>query len=507
MNNQSEELPNLFMLKPETVELYWINRARKNPADFISYMSGGEKRPPKHHLDWMKVIFSSESRILIQAFPGSGKTSITVYSLAWMIGRFPHLTHMINSVSEEQAKQRLSEVRDIIESPRYQNVFPHIHIDVKRPNNATMLNVWSSLTPNGTEVEYGPWRSYVQTHGEARDHTLFAAGVTSRGITGKRITGWIIVDDAHNETNSATVEQRTKVTNAIKKELLSRFSGNSPYSKCVVIGTPWAEDDAIGRLKEDRRLDGTPVWKFIKTPIMDEHGNPTWPEVFSKEKIDAIIVNMGEIIFDLMYMLNPLAAATRQVTMDMLRNPLPNPLPEFKEIIISTDFASTKGSKSDFTVYSAWGKDAEKRWSIYMLDMIRFKEDLFDTKVDKLSEFCENIFDKYGRLDRIIFEFADSAAEVQMLQEKRPDLPITVLKTKGDKESRFKSAAGWFQQGRVFLNMNATAYQAFCSELIGFPKARHDDTVDSVSLLFQQPQWSSSFDRSGTIRVHSKVMI
>lgn len=291
-------LPNLFMLKSETVEQYWINRARKNPADFISYMTGGEKRPAKHHIKWLQAIFSEKKRIIIQAWPSSAKTTISVYSMAWMIGRFPHLTNIISSVSEEQAKQRLSEIRDILENPRFKNVFPHIEIDLKRPNNATMLNVWSSITPHGAQVDYKHWRAYVQQHGEARDHTVFACGVTSRGITGKRCSGWLLIDDPHNETNSATPDQREKVTSAIKRELLSRLTG--PLAKCIIIATPWAEDDAIGRLNESRQLDGTPVWLFIKTPILDEDGEPAWKELFSMAVIEDLRADRGEIIFDLM---------------------------------------------------------------------------------------------------------------------------------------------------------------------------------------------------------------
>jgi predicted phage terminase large subunit-like protein len=256
-----------------------------------------------------------------------------------------------------------------------------------------------------------------------------------------------------------------------------------------------------------RKLDGTPVWTFLKTPIRDEDGKPAWKEVFPEDVIQAIQEDRGDIIFDLQFMLNPTAAATRQVTLDMMRKPLPDPLPEFVEIVISTDFASTKGAKSDWSVFSAWGKNKEKMFSIYMLDMVRYKEELFRKRVELLAEFCDNIFEKYGKLTRILFESVDSAAEIQALQEIRPDLPITVIKTKGDKETRFKAAAGWFQQGRVYLNMLAMGYPAFCSEVIGFPKASHDDTVDTVSLLFQQPQWAVNFERAGKLKAKSRYMI
>ncbi|MEP7290688.1 MAG: hypothetical protein ABI835_02845 [Chloroflexota bacterium] len=489
--------------KIKTTEKYWVERARNNPIDFIIYMTDGEKPPAPHHIEWMRLFFNfSIRRLIIQAFPSSAKTSIMIFCMAYIIGILPWLTHMICSVSEGQSKERLAEIREIIQSPRYQNVFPHIHIDLKRPNNATMLNVWSSKLPGYTHaVDYSTYRTYVFRYGEKRDQTVFATGVTSKGITGKRISGIALIDDPHDSTNSATSEQRAKVTSSIHKEILSRLtpSPNGDYTKAVIIMTPWAEDDCSGRLMEARNRDGSPIWTLKKTPVRDEAGNPTWGDVWSTERINAR-EDEESIIFDLMYMLNPVAMAGKKITLDMLRKPLPNPLPLLKDITITTDLAATERQRSDFTVYHAVARDFQKPCNYYILASRRFKKEQVNDRVELLAEFAEEIFQRYEMLTKIIFE-PDAKEEMQLLQAAHLDLPCEMVLIKGDKESRFKAPEAMIQQGRFYFQTQGdketiSVYNALCSELIGFPKAKHDDCVDPLSLLFQQQGWNKTIMRS-----------
>lgn len=489
-------------------EEYWIERARVNPVEFITYMTDGEKSPAPHHIDWIRHIFNYDIRnLIIEAFPGAAKTTCIVYSLAWIIGKCPYLTHMLCSVSEEQATQRLTELREIIQSPRYQNVFPHIHMDMKRQNNAAALNIWSSLWKDGSTTDYGRYRALVAQTSEPRDHTVFACGITSKAITGKRINGFIFVDDPHNETNSATPEQREKVTAAIKKELMSRFPARtSPYAKIVIIMTPWAEDDCAGRLMRDKRLDGSNVWVLIKFPVLDKDGNPAW-SVMTIENVEDIKAEKGEIIFNLMYMLIETAMAGSRITLDMMRHSLPDKLPEFRDIVIAMDTSKTSGTSSDWNVIIAVARDKEKYFNSYFLMGKRFKDDNVARKVDTFMEFCDDVMRFYGRLDRVLVEDGDTKAEASMIRELRPDIPLIQVVTKGDKEIRFSSYAGFVQQGRFYYNQSSPIMAAIISETIGFPKAAYDDCVDPFSLLFQQSDWSSRKKKATVDKIRSPFML
>ena len=85
---------------------------------------------------------------------------------------------------------------------------------------------------------------------------LLAFGINSAGIPGKRINGLLIIDDPHDEKNSATIKQRDKVESLVKKTL---FGCLTPGAKIACISTRWAEDDLAGRLMEDADVNGNLV--------------------------------------------------------------------------------------------------------------------------------------------------------------------------------------------------------------------------------------------------------
>lgn len=508
----TEEVPNIRR-KVSVAEEYWVKRARKNPIDFRYYMTDGEKPAVDIHKKWLRPIFDlNVKKLIIEAWPGSAKTTTMVYAMAYMIGKMPWLTNIISSVSEEQATQRLSELKEIIESERYQNVFPHIHVDLKRPNNATQFNVWSSRWKDGKEIDYATYRSLISRFEQPRDHTVFACGITSKSVTGKRVSGWIWVDDPHNETNSATPEQRTKVTQAIKKELITRWVAASIFTKIVIIMTPWAEDDCAGQLSQEMNFRQILEWMILKTPILDEDDNCAWPENFTPDQIADFRYqrDTGDVVFNLMYMLNAAAMAGRKITLDMLRRPFVMPT-DFKDITICTDFAESKGLQSDWSVFHRVARDNNKNWGSYILWSNRFQEDQIDVRVDKLIEFYDETVAIYGdtvTTSRIKITFEpDSAGEMSLLVTKRPDIACVMLQLHGDKEARFKFPAGHIQVGRMFFYADNPFKDNIFSELLAFPRAAHDDCVDPLSQLFEQAGWKTGYARSGIKKIQSSHLL
>lgn len=493
----------------DSVEKHLIERARSNIVDFILYMSDGQFVPPDHHLEWLHHLLSPEEKYVnLIAFRGSGKTFVLVYTLAYLIGKYPWKTNAIFSSNADLAEARLREIRDIIESARYKNVFPHVHIDDKRRNNIKQFTVWSSRWRNGVnDIGYDQWRSLVSRFGQPRDATLMSAGITGSGIAGRRFTGIVLLDDIHDVKNSATSEQRQKIINIVKGTIMPCMWRDA-NPKMVSISTRWAEDDFPGVIKGEKRTrTGDFVWKTVEIPIMDEDGNPTWPELWTKEAIEEERDVKGEVMFQLMYMNNAKAASSGEFTIDMFRTDLPDPLPEFKEVYVSCDFASTETLRSDFTVFAAVARDTEKQFKYYVLDVERFKRARISKKVDDLIEFCDYVFATFGRLDGVLMEKADSQAEAQALQEARPDMPIRIIPTKGDKGDRLKPIAKMAQQNRLAVNQRIKCLDVVISEHVGFPST-HDDTCDAIDLPFQQPAWAFAGKvRAKTHKVHSPYLI
>lgn len=503
MTGNDEHKHGKFFYPTDTVEQHWIERARVNVADFIMYMTDGEFTIPDHHLEWLFYLVSKDFKFInLIAFRGSAKTFILVHFLAWFIGRYPHKTNSIFSSNGDLSGARLREVKDMIETnTRYRNVFPHVHIDEKRKNNAKEFTVWSSVKfvhKGGGAVEectYEEWRRYIEKKGQPRDATLFSVGITASGIAGRRFTGIVLLDDIHDSKNSATPAQRMKIMMNVKGTIMPCMWRHA-NPKMVSISTRWGEDDFPGMVMEEKRGNGDLVWKTLEVAVMDEDGEPVWKGVWTHEKIEEAREEHGEVMFQLMFMNNPKAAATGEFTLDMFRLDLPEYEVEFDELGVSVDFAHTETSRADYTVFIAYAKSYDKDsagkkkpFVFYILDVKRFKREQISSKIDELIDFCDHIFGVYGQLDKVLMEKADSQAEYQDIQTKRPDLPTTQIPTKGDKEQRLKLFGTVAQQKRLRCNRAAKDHNAMVSEIIGFP-SKNDDFCDAVSLPFQQESWN-----------------
>jgi predicted phage terminase large subunit-like protein len=207
-------------------------------------------------------------------------------------------------------------------------------------------------------------------------------------------------------------------------------------------------------------------------------------------------------MWQLMYMNNPLGASAGQFKLDMLRHPLPNPLPEFKSLVIALDLAATDRTYSDYSVATALAMDLYKPWNLYILDMIRGKWPIEEC-LGQIAKFADRVFGEFGRLDRLLFEKQSfQSAWATTLKASRDDIPIELVGLKGDKTSRLSSVATKAQGGHLYINQQMLDFPALCSELIAFPKAQHDDIPDTLSLPFQY--WGMTSGGAGMLLIRSE---
>ena len=92
------------------------------------------------------------------------------------------------------------------------------------------------------------------------------------------------------------------------------------------------------------------------------------------------------------------------------------------------------------------------------------------------------------RPDRVLIE--DAASGRPLLQEcrERSRLPFVSITPDRDKEVRFNTACARVEDGSVLLPKAAPWLAEFRRELLGFPRARYDDQVDSFSQFLN---WAS----------------
>lgn len=498
----------------EEANMYISWKASRDFGAFVFAMSQGEFRLYDIHKEWFNAINDYQKQFInISTFPGCGKTTLICLWLAWRIGQEPYLTWMIVSSSYDQACDRIMAIRRYMEMPVYKMVFPHIGFDTTRPLSRETFTVkstkWKYTDQN--KLDYTSWRMQIGSKGEFKDPTIAGFGVTSDKIMGTRITGGIVLDDIHNQKNALTEEQRYKTFNIVQGNIKSRLTVSkvSKYPKMINICNRWHPTDTAGRLSELVREDGQPVWENIITPIEDEDGNPTFPEKFSTELVAKLREEQGghnSPSWRMGYLVNPVGASNNAFTLEKLRVPLPEPLPEFQDIVIAVDFAHTQSLTSDYTVFTAIARDKNKPFNVYILDCKRMKLGKVSDKIKQLIGFYHYIKEIYQpEVKYIVFEHRDSSAEVQFLQSEAPEIPTKVVKLKGDKATRLSSFEGYVQTGKVYFNMNMPTYNAMVGELMDFPAGKHDDICDTLSMVWQLPEWVNRFGQSSYTKIELPV--
>lgn len=243
---------------------YWkhVARARDDLAVFIELCARDEHGDPVQmhqiHRAWIWHIaycWSHGKHAQIRAPFGSGKTSFLVGLAAFLVGQNRQSRIKVVCAGDDNAKQRVRSIKELIQSVGYQQVFPHI-----RPGK-----------------KWDVHEAFVQREGNAVDPTLHARGVMSRGIGGR--ADFLFLDDICDQLNSEEASSRLKVKRFSRQTWLSRLDGDSAHA--AMWCTPWAPDDASDDLMND------PKWCTLVQRVAPDF-----------ESYEQEVVNAGEDYLD-----------------------------------------------------------------------------------------------------------------------------------------------------------------------------------------------------------------
>ena len=83
--------------------------------------------------------------------------------------------------------------------------------------------------------------------------------------------------------------------------------------------------------------------------------------------------------------------------------------------------------------------------------------------------------------DNVLVEDGANGPSLQQALTREGELPIVLVKPKGDKEERLILVTGLIHSGYIVLPKEAPWLDDFLLEITYFPNARHDDQVDSFA--------------------------
>lgn len=187
----------------------------------------------------------------------------------------------------------------------------------------------------------------------------------------------------------------------------------------------------------------------------------------------------GKQVFFAQYMQNPVADGGNMVDINWFQpfNISDSSSMKFERVVVSVDSAQKPNEVNDPSAFLKFGMIGKSK---YLIDQYCERKVYPETK-QALIAFCNN---GHRATDLIIEDANTGSSLIQELpnEQKLYGISITPISHGGiKKEIRFSTATGAMSSGTYFFPKDATWYASFESELMQFPKGRHDDRCDCLS--------------------------
>ena len=426
------------------------------------------------------------SRLMIFMPPGSAKSTVaSVRFAAWYMGRHPDRNVIAASHASSMAEIISGSVRDVVGGERFRPVF-----GFGLSKTMTAKDEW------GTEKA------------KDRKGIYYAVGV-DKSVTGRR-ADLIIIDDPVRGRQDADSETVTRTTRRwYVSDLRSR---RKPNAAIVLIQTRWSETDLAGSIlpegwngeSGDVKCRDGDTWHVVCLPAIAEEndilgrapGEPLWPEYFGPHHFEAErAAYEGEQDtrgWSALYQQRPMPDEGDYFRREWFRYHARHPkstgtvaTPPRDELRIygASDYAASE--QGDYTVHGIFGVDADD--NIYIMDWYRERV----TPMVWAERFCEMVrqwkpsawVEEKGPIARSVAPFLDKRIRETKAYVFRDGVASVGSKTERVKGGGAQSIRGRMQMGKIYFPERAPWLSDLERELLTFPAAKHDDAVDTLSLV------------------------
>jgi predicted phage terminase large subunit-like protein len=377
-------------------------------------------------------------RLMIFMPPRHGKSELASKRFpAWCLGRNPRRQIIAASYNSDLANDFGRNVRNIVAEPEFRQVFPDVSL-------AT-----DSAAANRMNTNHGG--AYV------------AAGVGT-AVTG-RGANIALIDDPFKDREEADSERRRElVWDWYRSTLYTRLM---PSGAIVLIQTRWHEDDLAGRLLDQERDQ----WEVLELPAINDQGKALWPEWYDETALARIKATIGPREWSALYQQKPQPDEGTFFKREWFKNW--QQLPKLRYYGTS-DYAVTDGG-GDYTVLTIWGIDENG-------DVYRREQWKGQTASDEWIERELDLIAKYKPLcwfgEGGVIQKAIEPMLKRRMRERNVHCRLEWLPSVADKPTRARSFQAMAATGRVHFEPGADL-----SEFLVFPAGKHDDEVDTASLI------------------------
>jgi predicted phage terminase large subunit-like protein len=416
-----------------------------------------------------------DQRAIFEVQPQIGKSRLVSELFpAWVLG----MTGIDNrgwpiicaSYGASLAEQKSSNCRDIVESDIYQIIFPE-----------------TQLHPETAAKDY--WKT---TSGGAYRAVGVGGGLT--GMSGKLL----LCDDPFKDRQDADSETIREATWRWWQSVF--MTRKQSKSGIAVVNTRWHMDDLTGRLEDQQKSfesaaapEGTfDVWKrfnfpafalqdeFLKGKLFRHKGEVLCPERFTLSDMVKQQNSMDPYEWSALYMQSPILQENAEFKMEWFRYYEPEEI-KLLELTPYTvvDLAISQKRTADNTVVRTVGKD-RYTGKIYLLEETAGRLDPLQT-IDAIFHHVKTWRSRVW-VESVAYQAALQYFIVEEMRKRSFYFDVNELTRKNvaSKEERIRGLIALYKAGMIFHRRSDTELER---ELLQFPKGKHDDRADALSMI------------------------
>lgn len=447
---------------------------------------------PEYEINWHhkllakylnKFIAKEIRRLMIFMPPRTGKSELTSRRLPSLIhGIYPNDEILMATYNSELAGDMTVDIQRIMDRPEYQRIFPRVKItkENRKTNYARSRNEHEILPFQDPKTRLWDWHT-----GSFR-----SAGVGG-SFTG-RGANWILIDDpVKNREEADSHAVRENVWKFYTSTLRTRLEGEGSI---LVTMTRWHEDDLAGRLLDMAKNDENgDQWTVLSLPAIKEsdasdedpraYGEPLWISKFPPDVVSRIKASVGPREWAALYQQSPRPAGGGIFQEDMF-NLIEMP-PKFDYTFITADTAYSEKQENDFTVFTTFGVANANQPELFVIDV--FRERLKAADIERpVVEFIKRFQDSYSFRGVFIEPKGHGIYLNQVLPKYGIRIPTdNAIKEffsdrRMNKVERANNAIPHLSSRKIYVNKNIRIKDEIMNEVLLFPRAKHDDFVDTL---------------------------
>jgi predicted phage terminase large subunit-like protein len=434
--------------------------AKEDFYKFCVYMDPVFFTPGKPHLKRVSELFQQMGegklkKIYISMPPRAGKSYVTSFFCAWMIGKNPRETIMRNSHTGSLAEDFSFFIRGLMTNEKFLKVFP----DIKMHDDRQSIDKWG-LKTSKTGTAY------------------FCAGVNGN-ITGKGANLIAILDDPIKDIEAALSEtQIESVWKWYSGVHMARMEKGCPE---IHIATRWSRKDPIGRLIDPQSKEYDPEYVGIVIPALDKNGETFCEEIHTTKEYMGLKNKNDSSIWEAEFMQNPIEEKGLLFPIESLKRFSLSELKKNPDGVISACDTADEG-----TDYLCMPISERHGAYTYITDVLFTQDGVEITEALAAKKIIDHKV-------KIQVTEANSggkswARNVRKLVKPKWHCQFIDRDSTTNKETRILMNAGYVKEYFYFRNdyLSGSQYDTFMRWLTSYVKMgsnKHDDAPDGITLL------------------------